>query len=129
MTELGEIAHRENLSLFETMEYVINNSEEYVSLAKAVEPFYDLIKTYSEEKDKMNPYQLISQLVTDIEYEEYLYNYDKYEAEGRMGNVNELLNSLKDFVDSSDNPTLGKYLERIALISDADTAEEGEHVL
>ena len=126
--ELGKIAHKENLSLFETMEYIVDKNDEYKALAKIIEPFYKLLKSYIDEKTKLNPYELISQLITEIDYEDYLYNYDKYEAESRIGNVNELLNSLKDYIDTSEEPTLGKYLERISLITDADTVDEGNHV-
>ncbi len=122
---LKEVALQENLSLWEALEFIIQQGH---PLARKFLPFYSLISSLREEAAELDVYQLALQLITDIEYEEYLYSRDSQEAEGRMANVAELLNSMKTYVENEENPTLQGYLERVALISDIDTMKEGKAV-
>ena len=122
---LREIATQEKLSLWEAMEFMIQQGH---PLAKKFLPFYSLITTLREEMETLDVYQLALQLITDIEYEDYLYTHYSTDAEGRMANVMELLNSMKSYLQSEENPSLQGYLERIALIADIDTMKDGNAV-
>ncbi len=122
---LRDVAIQEGLSLWEAIEFIIQQGHQ---LAKKFLPFYYLITNYLAELKEVDIYQLTLQLITDIEYEEYLYSRDSTDAEGRMANVMELLNSIKSYVESEENPSLQGYLERIALIADIDTMKDGKAV-
>ena len=125
VSKLREIAERESLSPWEAVKYAIESGN---PLGKRFLSFYNLISYYMEEKDNMNVYDLIVQLVSDIEYENYLYKLEPREAEGKTANVMELINSVKSFTELDSEATLQRYLERVALISDADTLKNDNAV-
>ncbi|MCL2570963.1 MAG: UvrD-helicase domain-containing protein [Defluviitaleaceae bacterium] len=47
------------------------------------------------------------------------------EGESRMENVDELLNKAREFERESDDPSLGRFLEDVALVADIDNYQEG----
>ncbi len=52
------------------------------------------------------------------------------EAQDRIGNINELVNKLVTYEDNTEEPTLGGFLEEVALVADIDNLEEGaDHVV
>jgi DNA helicase-2/ATP-dependent DNA helicase PcrA len=47
------------------------------------------------------------------------------EAQGRLENLQELLNVTAQYDESSESPSLGEFLESVALVSDVDAVEDG----
>lgn len=73
---------------------------------------------------------LVSELLTEIigmtEYDTYLQEEDKDKAEERRENLDELINKAVAYEESCEDepPTLGGFLEEVALVADVDSMEE-----
>jgi len=51
------------------------------------------------------------------------------EGEGRMENIDELMNKAREFEKESDDPSLGRFLEDVALVADIDNYQEGTEAI
>ena len=95
--------------------------------------FVSLINTLTAQSANMNAYDLTVEMLTQSGVLQEL-NSEKKESDGkeRYENVQELLNGIRDFVDSrteeGESAELRQYLQEVALITDMDTADDGEHV-
>jgi len=123
--EVKRIAEARGISYWEAIELLVSGGG---IAGRKLQPFYFLISSYLEKKVSMNVYEMAMELIEDLEYDDYLYRYDSKNAEGRIANVEELLASMKIYVENTDSPSLGDYLEKVALISDADTIKDEDSV-
>jgi len=70
----------------------------------------------------------VSALLEKILYETGYYkglNDGTVEGESRMENVDELMTKAREFERESDDPSLGRFLEDVALVADIDNYQEG----
>ena len=64
-------------------------------------------------------------LIEETGYVEELQKEETDEAEARIENIDELLSKMVTYSESEEFPTLGGFLEEVALIADIDSLEEG----
>jgi DNA helicase-2/ATP-dependent DNA helicase PcrA len=93
-----------------------------------IEGFRELINNFTHKLYTDEAYELASHIakasgmMTDLKAE------NSFESISRMENIEELLNSIKEFSDANKTGnsivTLDKYLENVALLTDADTEKE-----
>lgn len=99
------------------------DSHQYDELSNArvkLTSFYTMISSFGEKSD--NLYELISKVIADSGYLEYLNSDIKDESRAKAENVKELLSMAKE----SENDTLSEFLENIALLSDIDNYDNNE---
>ena len=80
------------------------------------------------------PYYSVKELIEDVleqtEYRKELMSEGTEEALDRLANIDELLNKAASYAEHADNPSLGGFLEEVALVADIDNLEEdADHVV
>ena len=113
------IAKKENISLID----VCADAEKYSELSNAklkLTGFYNMICDFRKKSD--NLYELISKVIFDSGYLEYLNSELKEENHAKAENIKELLSMAKE----SESDTLSDFLENVALLSDIDNYDNNE---
>ncbi len=94
--------------------------------ATAIENFVNMVKGFQTMLDKQNAYDLAFAVGKHSGLVKELYNDKSVEGLARYENVQELLNSIKEFTETPDeegelrDKSLGSYLQQITLLTDAD---------
>ncbi len=87
-----------------------------------VENIKNFVKEIEELKKGVDPKSISNTLkfiIKKINYEEYLRSwFYEEEAINRLQNINELIQSIKEFELNNENPTIASYLESISLYTD-----------
>ncbi len=87
--------------------------------------FCELINSFSSKLYSTEAYELALLIAKSAGILNDLKSENTYESISRMENIEELLNSIKEFSDTNKNEsslvTLDRYLENVALLTDADT--------
>ncbi len=98
--------------------------------ASAIEQFVTMIKSFQVMLQKQNAYEVAFAVGKHTGLVQELYNDKSVEGLARYENVQELLNSIKEFTETPDeegelrDKTLGSYLQQITLLTDADNENE-----
>ena len=121
---LEEIALRDNKSLLETVENVINAREFNAGTTSKLRNFWNLtqdLQSMAKEYSLLDFYQLV------LEKTEYLLKLKiegSAEADARIDNLEELSNAIGQFMNEREGATLQDFLEEMALVSDADSVSD-----
>ncbi|MEO7524371.1 MAG: UvrD-helicase domain-containing protein [Ferruginibacter sp.] len=103
----------------------------------ALDGFVTMIKMFQSELEKKNAYDLAIIVGKSTNIVKDLFNDKTTEGLARYENVQELLNSIKEFTETPSNledgevgdKTLGGYLQQIVLLTDADDNKENGDVV
>lgn len=119
-------ANEQNVSMWEIME----QAERYgfrAGTLTALQDFVTMMKSFSSMLEKKNAYEVAFHVGKQTNIIKELFNDKSTEGLARYENTQELLNSIKEWVESPDNEegevvdkTLGAYLQQITLLTDAD---------
>ena len=92
----------------------------------AIEAFADLIKSYKLLLDQKDAYEVASHIAKTSGLLKELYDDKTVEGLARYENVQELLNAVKEFVDTPDNDdkSLSAFLQSVSLLTTADEKED-----
>src|SRR6201994_4252385 len=69
---------------------------------------------------------LLKEMLSETGYREALENERTIEAQGRIENLEELVNVAVEYDTSTEEPLLGEFLQGVALVADADTREDDQ---
>ena len=85
-----------------------------------------MIKSFQLDVTQKDAFEAANSLAKGSGLLRELYDDKTIEGLGRFENVQELLNGIKEFVDTSENEdkSLGMFLQEIALLTDADTKKD-----
>lgn len=111
------IAAAQGLSFYEAAKTVCDHAK--------LSAFLNWFETLRAQKNSLTPVELFQKILETSGYMQNLLGQSSTEAQDRVANLNELMASLADFSATALEPTLGAYLERVALITDLDQAAEG----
>ncbi|HEY1032753.1 MAG TPA: 3'-5' exonuclease, partial [Flavipsychrobacter sp.] len=98
--------------------------------AAAIEEFVTRMKSFQVMLEKQNAYDVAFAVGKHTGLVQELYNDKSVEGLARYENVQELLNSIKEFTETPDEEgelrekTLGSYLQQITLLTDADNNKD-----
>lgn len=122
-------ANEQNKTFWEVLHY-----PEGVGLkgaaAAAIQNFVMMIKAAQVMLEKSNAYEVAFHVGKHTGLVQELYNDKSVEGLARYENIQELLNSIKEFTETPDeegelrDKSLGSYLQQITLLTDADTDDE-----
>lgn len=129
-------ANERNTSMWE----VLTRAKEFgfrAGTLEAIEGFVTSIKMYQSEMSKKNAYDLAVIVGKSSGIVKEFFDDKTTEGLARYENVQELLNSIKEFTETPSNPEsgevgdkgLGAYLQQIALLTDADEDKEDSNVV
>ncbi len=92
-------------------------------------PFAQMIEALKQERNEMSLIDFMPRLYERTGYWKMLQDEKSIEAEGRMENLEELVNVVEEFISTNDNPQLETFLDQVSLASDLDNyGEEGGKV-
>lgn len=98
--------------------------------ASSLEQFTTMIKSFQIMLEKQNAYDVAFAVGKHTGLVQELYNDKSVEGLARYENVQELLNSIKEFTETPDeegelrDKSLGSYLQQITLLTDADNQND-----
>ncbi len=125
LNRAAEIADQMGLSLFETLD----SADQFAALGRAVnklKDFCSMIKELANMVDKISISELVSQVLEKSGYRiSLLSDSDPKNAE-RLSNVDEFVNTVKQYELEADEPSLSAFLEEIALVSDIDSLNDSD---
>jgi len=87
---------------------------------ESIKSFLKLIKNLESLSQEKNAYEVAASLIEQIELEEHYSIQGTPEAADRWQNVQELLNSVQDYCENSENGSLTSFLEEVSLLTDID---------
>ena len=126
--ELEKRARDFDLSLWDTITLIIENPENLSprainalrSFQRIVNRMADMVKALDDEKPKQSPVSdLVRDVIIDTGYENALRSEKTDEAEGRLENLQELVNAAVDY-DDQGIEGLREFIDHSALVSDQD---------
>ena len=126
------IAGEQNITFFEVLEKAKGFGFKAGTLT-AIEEFVTMIKYFQNQLTKHNAYDVAVQVGKHTNLVKELFNDKSTEGLARYENIQELLNSIKEWTESPSNDdgelgdkSLGSYLQQITLITDADSDNGNE---
>ncbi len=111
-------AHEQDKTLWELIEHGSSNSK--------IDAFVLMIKSFQSVLQSKNAYDVAFAIGKHTGLVQELYNDKSVEGLARYENVQELLNSIKEFTETPDeegellDKSLGSYLQQITLLTDSD---------
>ncbi len=93
-------------------------------IAGFVEQIENLRRLAAEEGYSIK--ELIGAIMEDTGYRKELEAEGEVESETRLENIEELINKAVSYEENSENPSLGEFLEEVALVADIDNMDDSE---
>lgn len=125
VSHAAEIASQLGLSIFE----VLDSADQFAPLSRVsakLKEFCNMIKSLTELSDRLSISDLLCELLEKSGYRtSLLTDTDPKNAE-RLANIDEFVNTVKQYELENDQPSLSAFLEEIALVSDIDSMNESE---
>ena len=124
------VSNKEVKSLWE----IISNSEKYLNnrISNLLTSFVDIITSFKNFSKSNDAYSSASHIASNSGLLKELWDDRSIEGISRYENVQELLNSIKEYVDNEENKekSLDNFLQEISLMTDQDQDEneDGEYV-
>ncbi len=93
---------------------------------KKIQSFTDSIGVMRAKAEDASVSELLKFVIDRIGYVEELKANNDEESDARIENIDELVSKAVQYEEKEDHPTLGGFLEEVALIADIDTVEEDD---
>jgi len=85
-----------------------------------IRPFVDLIQTFRSKLEYYSLTDLMEDILDKTGYIKELQESGEEDAEDRIANIDELVSKVVAYEETHDEPTLGEFLEDVALVADID---------
>ena len=119
-------SNKEDKSLWE----IISNSNKYLDsrIVNLLKPFTDLIISFNNFSKNNDAFTSASHIASNSGLLKELWDDRSIEGISRYENVQELLNSIKEFIDNEDNEekNLNEFLQDISLMTDQDKNDNSD---
>jgi DNA helicase-2/ATP-dependent DNA helicase PcrA len=125
IAKLEERAQIEDVPLWDVIADVANLPDLKPTAKKNVEKFLALIAYLRGKQEDLTVTRLVEEIIEHTGYVRELEQERTVEAQTRIENIKELFTVTKNFEASTEEPTLGSFLEQTALIADIDSLEQG----
>lgn len=104
----------------------LRQADEIMSIGKSaakLRPFVTMIQSFRSKLEFYGLEDLIKDVIETTGYVADLEASDEEDAENRIENIDELISKIVAFEEVHDQPTLGEFLEEVALVADIDRVE------
>jgi DNA helicase-2/ATP-dependent DNA helicase PcrA len=126
IAKLQALADGEGISLWEAVGRAEEAGLATASL-KAVQGWRTLLQSLMSRAQELSVSALLEEVVARTEYPEFLLStLPKWEAEGKIENLEELVGVGREYEASAEEPSLSTFLQEISLYSDQDALRDGE---
>ena len=125
LNHAAEISRQIGQSLFETLD----SADQFAPLSRAagkLKEFCAMIKDLRDSAEQLSISELLTELLEKTGYRLSLMTDADPKNADRLQNVDEFVNTVKQYELENDDPTLSAFLEEIALVSDIDSMNESE---
>ncbi len=125
LNHAADIARGLNLSLFETLD----SADQFSPLSRAankLKEFCGMIKELSDMVDTLPISELLDNVLQKSGYRVSLMSDSDPKNADRLANVDEFVNTVKQYELEADEPSLSAFLEEIALVSDIDSLNDSD---
>ncbi|WMJ74533.1 3'-5' exonuclease [Cytophagaceae bacterium ABcell3] len=126
VSKLMVAAEENSLTLWETL----NKASSFLTTrtASAIQEFASRIKAFGLFSEKKDAFETAMQIAKESGLMKELYEDKTIEGLNRHENVQELLNAVKEFVDTPDreDKSLSAFLQEISLLTDADNDKDDD---
>ena len=125
MNRALEYGEAREMSLFEALECC----EDIPKIGKAAEKikgFVNMIEVFRAQSEYITLAELLTNILEETGYIKELEAEDSEVAQGRIENIDELMNKIVAYEEEEEEPTLSGFLENVALVSDIDSLNEAE---
>ena len=122
---IQDYADEKGLSFYSALE----KAQEIPDIGRAAAKLSAFVTMIGAFRGKMEYYslkELMEDILEQTGYLEELRESDEEDAEDRINNVEELVSKIVSYEEGAENPTLGEFLEEVALVSDIDNVEGGD---
>ncbi len=105
----------------------LRQADEIMSIGKSaakLKPFVTMIQSFRSKLEFYGLEDLIKDVIETTGYVAELEASDEEDAENRIENIDELISKIVAFEEVHDQPTLGEFLEEVALVADIDRVED-----
>lgn len=133
--QISIIAHQQDISFWDVM-MNIHATPAKPAAAKKVAEFVTMVCSLQTLLEKYNAFEVAHEAGKHSGLVRELYNDKTVEGVARYENIQELLNSIKEFTETpnadgelEDDKGLGTYLQQITLLTDADQDEADQDVV
>lgn len=111
----------------------LREADQILSIGKSaskLKPFVTLIQSLRGKLEYYGLKELLQDIIDTTGYVKALEESEEEDAEGRIENIDELMNKVIAYEDSHEEPSLSEFLEEVALVADIDgVADEDNRVL
>ena len=95
-----------------------------------IKSFTSFLQVLRAKADYLSVKELLNEIIEETGYVADLRAEGTEEAAARIENIDELISKIADYEESAEHPTLGGFLQEVALVSDIDSVdEESDYVL
>lgn len=119
------IAAENDSTLFETVLFANEYSELSRAAVKMVE-FGRLIKTFQKASEVTSVSDLAARVLNESGYLAMLELENSVESRTRIENLNEFMSAIVEYEKTAETPSLGGFLENVALVSEIDAYDEDQ---
>jgi DNA helicase II / ATP-dependent DNA helicase PcrA len=127
--KLRQIAAEKNLQLsrvlFESEDVSVISSRARNKILEVL----NFINKYRYLKEEMKLVELVKSVIDETGIVYTLKQENTNESDERINNINELINAVAQFVESSDEPFLENFLTQVSLVSDIDEVDEKKNAV
>ena len=129
LLRVQEYATEQDISFYDALK----EAEKIPKLGRAavkIQPFVTMIQSLRSEQRSFSVSELLDDVIERTGYVQDLIAEDTDESRARIENIDELITKATTYDKESENPTLGGFLEEVALVADIDTVDPNQdHVL
>lgn len=126
IAKVQDYADMREISFYDALRQVDEISGIGRSGAK-LKPFVTMIQSFRSKLEVYGLEDLIKDVIETTGYITELEASDEEDAENRIENIDELISKVVSFEQVHDEPTLGEFLEEVALVADIDNVESGSN--
>ena len=121
--KLQDIADMEDVSLFQAVQMLDDNSEIPTRTRKKLIEFCELILKFKEASTVYNLREFVSLVIEKSGYLAELQAQNTPESDADIENLQEFVNVAEEFVPEEDDNVLGEFLTQVSLVSDIDSMD------
>lgn len=127
--ELERLAAQRGASFWEAMNAAVDEALLPARAALPLQRFRDLVRGLQEDAARLGLRDLLSRVMERSGYSAALAQDDGHEAQDRLANLAELLSAAADYELREPEPSVAGFLDRVALLSDADQVRDDARVV
>ena len=126
LARLQALADGEGISLWEALGRAEDAGLATASL-RAVQSLRSLLQSLMAEAQDLSVARLLERVIERTEYREFLLaGLPKWEAEGKIENLEELVGVGREYEEAADEPSLSSFLQEISLYSEQDALRDAD---